>query len=60
MTSLWIQMAPLRFPELEPEDDAQGLEGTPRNLQRRCPECRGSCEDKHGDPCEWCHGEGEI
>lgn len=25
-----------------------------------CPACRGRCEDKHGEPCERCHGEGEI
>lgn len=31
-----------------------------RALLRTCPECRGSCEDKHGNPCEACYGEGEI
>lgn len=27
---------------------------------RKCPECRGRCEDKNGAPCETCCGEGEI
>lgn len=27
---------------------------------RPCPECRGRCEDKNGDPCEWCAGEGWV
>jgi hypothetical protein len=27
---------------------------------RPCPECRGRCEDRNGDPCEGCYGEGWI
>lgn len=34
--------------------------GSTREIPRQCPECRGTCEDKHGDPCETCHGEGEV
>lgn len=42
----------------------RGEEDDPEQAELRditvCPECRGRCEDKNGDPCETCFGEGEI